>query len=87
MSWNHRVIRRKSGLGHEPEFIYAVHEVYYNENGEIDGWTAQPVSPAGDDLKQLGSDLSRFSAALDLPVLEELESGENCKLIEVTPER
>jgi hypothetical protein len=74
-------------LGDEPEFIYAVHEVYYNEDGEIDGWTAQPVSPAGDDLKQLDSDLSLFSAALSLPVLEELETGGNCKLVEVTPKR
>lgn len=86
MSWNHRVIRRKSGLGFEPEFIYAVHEVYYDENGEIDGWTEQPVSPAGDDLEQLSGDLSRFSAALRLPVLEELESDGNCKLVEVVPE-
>lgn len=39
MYWNHRIIEHN-----EVEFYEAIHEVYYNEDGSIQGWTENPVS-------------------------------------------
>ncbi len=67
--WNYRVIKR-----HRPEqggVTYQVYEVYYLEDGSIDGWAASPVEPLGLSEAQLHSDLVAFLAAFHLPVLEE----------------
>jgi len=34
MTWNYRIIHHN-----EDESYYGLHEVYYDENGAIDGWT------------------------------------------------
>ena len=39
MYWNHRIIEHN-----DVEFYEAIHEVYYNEDGSIQGWTENPVS-------------------------------------------
>ena len=39
MYWNHRVIEHNTVENYE-----AIHEVYYNEVGEIQGWTEEPVA-------------------------------------------
>ena len=36
MSWNNRIVKRKDGW-------YAVHEVYYNKDGEAHGMTLEPA--------------------------------------------
>lgn len=37
MSWNYRVVRYPSGE-------FGLHEVYYGEDGEPEGWTSRPIS-------------------------------------------
>lgn len=52
MSWNHRVIKKTYPSGEES---YGIHEVYYNENGEIYAHTTDPIDlncETLDDLKQ-----------------------------------
>ncbi len=41
MSWSYRIIRHTDGH-------YALHEVFYGEDGEPNGMTVQPVSFAAD---------------------------------------
>jgi hypothetical protein len=50
MSWNYRVMKRKNESG---EYDYGIHEVYYNEEGEVISWTREsltPVCPSEEDL-------------------------------------
>ena len=43
MPWNYRVIRSESG----GEITFALHEVYYDEGGTINGWTENAVGLGG----------------------------------------
>lgn len=61
MSWNYRVVLR------DAEF--AIHEVFYEEDGSINGMTVDPVYPRAESLEGLREELERYSTALDKPVL------------------
>ena len=64
MSWNYRVFKYKEGgIG--------LHEVYYNDKGQIQGFTQEPVI-SGDHIKDLLSylslmkkDIKKYSEILD----------------------
>jgi hypothetical protein len=70
MTWNYRVLRTADESG-EP--VYRIHEVYYDDDGSIDGWTVEPVQPLGESLSELREDIRYFLAAFRSPVLEEAE--------------
>ncbi len=48
MSWNYRIIYHDS-IEHP---YYGLHEIYYNEDGIIDGWTIE-ASVVGDDKEEI----------------------------------
>jgi hypothetical protein len=50
--------------------IFAIHRVYYDEQGDIWTCSQEPAYPEGASLEGLGEDLEMYRAALDLPVLE-----------------
>lgn len=54
MSWNFRVVERD---GH-----YAIHEAFYDEAGAVRGWTAAPVTVAGDTIADIEWMLERMLA-------------------------
>jgi len=60
--WNCRVMLKD---GH-----VAVHEVYYNDNGEVEGYTRDPVAPSGETLEELTETFEKFKRALTEPVLD-----------------
>lgn len=68
MTWGYRIVKRRGQEGPE---AYAIYEVYYNEQGEIEGMTASPAFPAGETPGELRRDLMNMLADSDLPVLEE----------------
>jgi len=59
--WNYRVILRGA--------TYAIHEVYYREDGSIKGATKEPVFPVGESVKELEEEISHYAKALELPFL------------------
>jgi len=70
--WNHRVMRRTCPTG---EIIDQIHEVYYKDDGTVDGWTTDGVAPQfyvneDDGQKSLRDELDRFARALDKPTLD-----------------
>ncbi len=68
MTWSYRIVKRQGQEGPE---AYAIYEVYYNEQGEIEAMTASPAFPAGETPEELRRDLLNMLADCDLPVLEE----------------
>lgn len=67
MSWNYRVLR-KGYIG--LEYTYAIHEVYYDENGKPVMCTENPVCPMGENPIELKEDLDRYRQALGKPILD-----------------
>jgi len=65
MGWNHRVMKHKDG---EDDF-FQIHEVYYDKNGKVDGYTANGTSAGGNSLDELRSELQRMIDSLDKDVL------------------
>ncbi len=71
MSWNYRVCKRTFKNTQSFEEQYEIHEVYYDdENGKMNGWTNDAISPSGESLKELKEELLRMLEALDKEVIE-----------------
>lgn len=67
--WNYRVVCRAE----DDEFVYEIREVYYNEDGSIEGWTERGSTPAGNTIEELRSDLAKMvGAAFNKPALQEI---------------
>ncbi len=49
MTWNNRIVRHRD----KAEDYYEIHEVYYDENGKIDGVTEESIKPYGDTVEEL----------------------------------
>lgn len=82
MSWNYRIIATPDS--------YALHEVYYDENGQIDGWTQEPTSfsafPEEGPEGIVASLTMALADAQKHPVLVlSLVNGEHKLLEKVTP--
>lgn len=68
MSWNYRVIRHLATQ--DGSAYYAIHEVYYNDQGMPYMVSHESVKPFGETLDELKSDLGMIHAALRKPVLD-----------------
>ena len=60
--WNYRVML-KDGQ-------YAVHEVFYGDDGRITGYTEEPVYPTAESPEELVEEFERYRRALGEPVLD-----------------
>lgn len=69
--WNHRVIRKKIQNGSEQEDWYGIHEVYYDDDEEIEGVTEKAIAPGGSTLEELKNELQRMIKCLDKGILED----------------
>jgi len=66
VSWNYRIIER------DGEF--AIHEVFYDKDGRVTGWTETPVYPRAESLEDLALELARYSEAVNKPVILDEEA-------------
>ncbi len=62
MVWNYRVIKTDK--------VFAIHEVYYNEDGTICAISEDPMYPHGESIKELKGDAEHFLLAFNKPVLK-----------------
>jgi hypothetical protein len=67
MTWKYKVMRKTDPFGALEH--YGFHEVYYNEDGEVTGYTETPCDPYGETVEELTANLLQMSAALLDPVL------------------
>jgi len=75
--WNNRVMRRviKTSSGSDEEW-FEIHEVYYDDNDEVDGYTKNAIAPGGNTIDELRTELERMLKCLDKSVLEYQEDQE-----------
>lgn len=66
MYWNYRVVRKKELTC----TTFAIHEVYYDDNGHPTAVTENPIPIIGDSFEELSSDAAFHTEALILPVLD-----------------
>ena len=60
MMWNNRIIKheRPAAPNHKDDAVwYSVHEVFYNENGGVTGYTEDPISIVGETVDEVKSQL------------------------------
>ncbi|NBW13718.1 MAG: hypothetical protein EBR82_37535 [Caulobacteraceae bacterium] len=70
MTWNYRIIHMDIKSPDKP--WYELHEVYYNEKGKIENYTASPVEISGDNRCDIMSQLLMMANdAHRHPVLKE----------------
>ena len=73
--WNHRVMRRTYISGGVEEVIDSIHEVYYDDNSAVKGWTDDACTPSfypneDDDQTGILDDIKRFERATTMPILD-----------------
>jgi hypothetical protein len=59
--WNYRVVRKEGAL--------AIHAVYYDDSGEVEGWSERPFSPVAESCDELRTNLELMLEALGKDVL------------------
>ena len=69
MSWNYRCIR-DDVTADRPHDVYGIHECYYDDDGNIDMWTTDPVTLGHcESTSEIVGMLGDCRAALCKPVL------------------
>lgn len=69
MSWNYRVIKSIEENG---EAVFAIHEVYYDQNHIPHSCTVDPIALQAESLEDLKLELEQIKKAFENPVLEML---------------
>jgi len=67
MGWNHRVMKHEKTDGDDD--WYQIHEVYYNNKREPNGWTQHGIKPGGNTLEDLRDELIRMLEATEKQIL------------------
>ena len=67
MNWNYRILKTKDG---EDDW-YQIHEVYYDKDGKIKGWTENGATVAGNTLVELRDSLGMMLKSLDKEILNQ----------------
>ena len=71
MSWSYRVVKQvtKIPLG-DIDISYGIHEVYYDENGDIVNISENPSYVISDDVNGLERNLQNMLEACKKPVID-----------------
>lgn len=67
MSWNYRIMRRKSEAD---EYEYGIYEVFYNEAGEVKGYTENSLTPVCDSAEGLFEEMQIMFKAFENETLD-----------------
>ncbi len=67
MSWNYRVIKTKDG---EYDF-YQIHEVYYREDGKINGYTSNGATVFGSNIAEVKWVLMEMLSCLERDIIKD----------------
>lgn len=73
MSWNYRIIRElddSTSSKKEKTYFYKIAEVYYDDEGNIDGWCSSEGALEWCELESLIETIKLLQGVIDKPVLE-----------------
>lgn len=68
--WNYRVFRHVDKCVGQDQEWFGIHECYYDDAGNPDGWTENEVAPYGETVEELKKVLEMMADALKKPILE-----------------
>jgi len=66
MSWNYRVLKTKDG----DDDFYQIHEVHYDKQGNVEAYTKEGVTVAGNDIADVKWVLMKMLSCLEKDVIE-----------------
>ncbi|MEA3285935.1 MAG: hypothetical protein U9Q77_00980 [Candidatus Marinimicrobia bacterium] len=69
MTWNYRIIRKY--FEKTDTISFQIHEVYYDDKDQIEGWTQSSVGPSGETILELREDIEHFMETMQKPILQE----------------
>ena len=70
MGWNHRVLATEHQMSDGTVETYlAIHEIYYDDAGNPNGFTVNPITIGGDSLSGLNWTVDRIKECLEKPIL------------------
>lgn len=83
MNWNYRLMKREylNPINQEKEVIYGIHEVYYDEDGNPNGWSKEPENISSETIEGIQWQIEKFQEALTKPLLDysdERSKTSNC---------
>jgi hypothetical protein len=64
--WNYRVMKREISEG---QFEFGIYEVHYDNEGKVEGWTENPLTPTHESIKELEAELKRMITAFEKETL------------------
>lgn len=67
MTWNYRIIHHDS----QKHPYFAVHEVFYNEHGDITNWTTEPINITGESRQEVIATIKQMLADTETEALAE----------------
>jgi len=76
MTWNYRIIEHDS----ENRSYFAIHEVFYNNKGEITSFTENPIDIVGESKIDIKNILKQMTLDTTTPTLKESELLKSMKL-------
>ena len=79
--WDYRLCVEQVGTYGGPEPQYSIREVYYDDDGAVQGWTAQPATFVGDTPGEVWESLNRALSAWPMKGVLDLDTRET---VEVT---
>lgn len=69
IGWNYRIICEIFKTNGPIEYYYGIREVYYDKDGNINGWTDNLVGIGGYDYNDLKLDFELYKEAFNKPIL------------------
>ena len=69
MFWDFRIIKHDTI---KPAY-FAVHEVYYDDNHQVEAWTEDPIDIVGESKKEILNDIENVFTDIKQPILIESE--------------
>ena len=67
MSWNYRILKSKDGK----DDWYQIHEVYYDKDNNVNGWTENGATVNGNTIDEIRSSLELMLKSLDKEILNQ----------------
>jgi hypothetical protein len=61
MTWNYRVMKRKNESGEDD---FGIYEVFYDDNGKVESWTEESLTPVCPSEEGLDHQLNLMREAL-----------------------